>query len=228
MRRLVLLSGTLLLLTGCSEQPPADDARESNGPPPPPYNESTMPMPDAPPPSEARPSVRTDTILIEGMPEPVQLTLFDAGDRLSPAFSTYVPADLRPEWRPTDMGDGVDFVAHFGDVREPAARLGYFVYRAGMNRAEVNQAVRSFVAERRPRGDPDAGQRFPWSLMELRYEYPGENGAPVVGTIGLGERGGRYFHILVQYPAEYGDGMGPRVHQIIRHWRWADGSPLPF
>ena len=48
------------------------------------------------------------------------------------------------------------------------------------------------------------------------------------GTIGVGQRDNRFFHILVQYPVEYGDGMGPRVAQLIEHWRWADGTPLPF
>lgn len=159
------------------------------------------------------------------MPEPIRLDLFEAGT-ITPGFSTYVPVGLEPETRTTTVGRGVDFTANFAGVREPRARMGYFVYDEGMSRAQVNEQILTFTSGRRPRAQPESGDRFAWSLLEQRYEYDDDDGRLILGTIALGQRAGRYFHILIQYPAEYGDGMGPRIARIIDHWRWADDGSL--
>jgi hypothetical protein len=32
----------------------------------------------------------------------------------------------------------------------------------------------------------------------------------------------RRVRLVSHYPAEYGDGMGPRIARILSHWRWED------
>ena len=81
-------------------------------------------------------------------------------------------------------------------------------------------------AEPPPIGPPADG-RFGWSVHEEGYRYQIAGPQWVVGTLGLGRHGDRYFHIVTQHPEEYGDGFGPRAALIFKHWRWSDtGQPL--
>ncbi len=48
----------------------------------------------------------------------------------------------------------------------------------------------------------------------------------MIGDVGLGERNGRWFHIVVQHPAEFSDGFAPRAQRILDEWRWQGEVPL--
>ena len=60
----------------------------------------------------------------------------------------------------------------------------------------------------------------PYAVTGWRFRRPGSPPAALTGWIELGRRGDRWFHVLVQYPGEMGDGMVPRVRTILEEWRW--------
>jgi hypothetical protein len=201
--------------------------------------------PDAPPPgipadstTEAgptdaghadRPDGRTDTVSIEGMAEPVELTLFRSPEGFPLPFTAYVPTNMRPEIE----DGGARFIAAFGGVANPDAFVHVFVFPAGTDRAHALDAARAYETGRgvpvsrglEPVEDGGEAPRPAWAIEAYRFRYQGVDGW-FVGTIGVGEHGGRYFQIVRHYPAEYGDGFPPRADLVLETWRWADGTGL--
>lgn len=182
---------------------------------------------------EQRPGSVTDTLMIEGMPEPLALRLFRAPQDFPLPFSAYVPADMAPEASEDGDGASARFVAEFGGVRNERALVHLFVHPAGTDPQQALAVVRAYQAGTgvpvsqglEPLGEAEATRRMPWagSAFVLRYQA---GGTWYLGSIGLGMRAGRPFHILVHYPAEHADGFAPRTDLIFETWRWADGSPL--
>ena len=185
------------------------------------------------------PDTLRDTISLEGMPEPILLRRFETPESFPLRFSTYVPADMDREMDPVSAGEagaGLRFVAAFGGTRNADAFVHVYAYPEATDLAEVQATARAFIASRgvpvsgsaEPPGlGPQANRRFGWSVHEEGYRYQISDGQWVVGTLALGQHAGRYFHVVTQYPAEYGDGFGPRAARIFEHWQWTDtGRPL--
>lgn len=182
-----------------------------------------------------RPDTVTDTILIEGMPERIALRLFHTPDGFPLPFTAYLPSDMASE---TSEGEGaagpsVRFVAEFGGVRNDRALIHLFVQPEGTDPQQALALVRAYQAGTgvpvsrglEPLGDPEALRRMPWAdhAYAIRYQA---GGAWYLGSIGLGSRDGRLYHLVTHYPAEYADGFAPRSALVLDTWRWADGSPL--
>jgi hypothetical protein len=183
---------------------------------------------DAAAPGLHRPETVRDAIEVEGMPQPMTLRLFRTPAGFPLAFSTYLPEDVQPTAQTTSgAGATVAFLAAFGGRRNEDARLALHVLPAGTDGDEARAFLRQSVPGGAP-GDPTAAarpaapRRYPWSLDEVEYRFRGRDEAPAVGHAALGRRGGYFFTLTIQYPAEFGDGFGPRAARILRDWRWAD------
>lgn len=211
---LLLTLLTAALLVGCSEDgaPAADMAR-----------------PNAP---AERPDTVTDTIRIEGMPEPMRLRLFRAEDLPLP-FSLYVPADMAASTEDEGESGTVHIEAAFGDVPDQDAFIHVRIYADSVNRQQAEARVRAFKTGRgipvsqgiELIADEVAEVRMPWAELAYGFRYQ-SHGTWFAGSIGVGRHAGRFFHIIRHYPVEYGDGFEPRADLIIKSWRWEDGTPL--
>jgi hypothetical protein len=84
------------------------------------------------------------------------------------------------------------------------------------------------VRSRAPwRDEADPAEPPGWGQEAYTFSYAGDGNVPITGRLVLGRHADRYFHVLTHYPAEYGDGLGPRFQSILEHWRWEDtGRPL--
>jgi hypothetical protein len=179
-------------------------------------------------PERMQDAILHDTILLEGVPEPVELRHVQAPDGFPMPFSTYATPDFAVE---AGEGEGevptVRFVAEFGGARNDEAFLEIAAHPPGTSRAEAEaRAMATLEGPAEP--VPEQERRRGWALAEWRLRdgaAPG-SGEARIGRVGLGTREGRYFHVLTRYPAEYGDGFGPRAASILDHWRWNDDTPL--
>lgn len=165
----------------------------------------------------SRPEVRQDTILIEGMPEPVTLRLYRTPPGFPLPFSTYVPADMEAETVSSGEGDAVRFVAAFGGRRTEAAHLLVTVHPEGVTEQAARQTLRAALGG--AAAAPPGEHRYPWALAE----FSGGAGADVAHGA-LGRHQGQFFQVVVRYPAEFGDGFAPRAAAVLGEWRWERGN----
>ena len=175
----------------------------------------------------ARPQTRVDTLFLEGMAEPVTLTLVRAPNEFPLPFSTYTAGDFIVESvASTANGESaVRFIAAFGGVRNDEAFLEVAAYPAGTTEAEAAaRAERAVGARGHVVAAGEASME--WAVRQWRLEARDPRGGWTLGFAGLGRHGDRWFHILARYPAEYADGFGPRAGLILEHWRWDDGTAL--
>lgn len=202
-------------LVGCT---PADDAADD---------------PRAGPATEVedRPASRTDTVLLEGMAETIELELFRTPENFPLPFTAYVPADMAAS---ADTEDGTaHVVAEFGGVRNEDAFVHLYVFPAGTPWQEAVATARGYEAGRgipagrnvEPIAEDLPEPSLDWAGEAYRYRYQA-GGQWFGGTIGVGTRQDRPFLILRHWPAEYVEGFSPRADFIMETWRWSDGSPL--
>ncbi|MDQ3556703.1 MAG: hypothetical protein M3409_07980, partial [Gemmatimonadota bacterium] len=179
-------------------------------------------------PAERAASVQ-DTLAIEGMREPVTLRLYTPPAGFPLPFSTYVPEDMRAETVSSGEGDGVRFVAHFGGVPNEHALVHLFVYPVDALPEHARETVRAIAESYGPVrefGEIEPADRFGWAAEQYRISGRGPGSETMIGDVGLGERNGRWFHIVVQHPAEFSDGFAPRAQRILDEWRWQGEVPL--
>lgn len=178
-----------------------------------------------------RPELLTDTLDIEGMPEPVELRLFEAPDGFPLPFSTYHTTDMAAS---ADADEGTaHFVAEFGGVRNEDAFVHVYVFPPETPWQEAVATARGYEAGRGiPAGrnvEPIAeGLDEPsleWAIESYRYRYQ-SGGQWYGGTVGVGMREARPFLILRHWPVEYVEGFNPRADFVTETWRWFDGTPL--
>lgn len=211
---------TILLLAavaGCQE-PPADRDAVPAAPT------------DTTPAVEDRPPHRTDTVRLEGMPETLSLRLFQAPGSFPLPFSAYVPEQLAAE---TVSEANIQFVAEFGGHRNEDAFLHVHVLPPGTSQEAAVAEARAYKTGRGvpvSQGieivqDEQTPPDLPWALEAFPFRYQ-SGGEWFTGRIAVGRHGGLFFMIVRHYPAEYGDGFGPRADLILDSWRWEDGSGL--
>lgn len=224
-----LFASAAFVAPGCTDARPPGDASAGGGT----FADTTATAAGAP---ASRPATRTDTLHIEGSAEPVTVTLFRPPAGFPLPFSTYVPPDMEAEVETAtapQAGEAVRFLAAFGGQRNDDAYVHLFVFPAGTVRRTAVAEARGYTASR---GVPvsrglerldvtDAARRMPWALESYAFRYQ-DGGRWYLGSIGVGRHDGRFFQLIRHYPAEFGDGFGPRAGLIIRSWRWADGEPL--
>jgi len=206
-----------------SADPPADSAPPTRTPP---YNDATLPpdSPAAPRPHlgtigmSPRAPTMTDSIRIEGMLEASHLRLVRSPAGMQPAFSVYVPESFEVDFD-RDGSDAVRFTAAFAGRANPDAYVQVLFYPPGTSESLARESVVGFAQSRSPGANAEPADRFDWAIDQYRFQY-GTPASLMTGAIALGVHDGRFFHVLIHYPAEYGDGMGPRVARMLESWRW--------
>ncbi len=182
-----------------------------------------------------RPPDRTDTLRIEGMAEPLRVHLYRPPPEAPIAFTTYIPADMIVTGAASGAGYEVGVVADFAGKPEPRARLVVVFLPAGSD-ADARAAFRADVARLRGAGAAEAGAtyagssagadpaRLPWALEARRIDRDCPGARCMLGLAALASHAGRFFEVIWQYPAEYADGMAPRIDLMLREWRWSEGG----
>ncbi|HET6568192.1 MAG TPA: hypothetical protein VFG50_09520 [Rhodothermales bacterium] len=161
------------------------------------------------------PATKQDTILLEGMPEPVQLQLFRTPDSFALPFYTYHPSDMVGQLIDAGVGNTVRFTANFGGRLTDNATLEIYVYPLGRSREDAHAEMASLARDHQSSRAEE--HRYPWSLEEYAFQSP-----ELVGRYALGLHEERYFRIHVAYPPEFGDGFPPRAAVILDQWHWVD------
>lgn len=169
-----------------------------------------------------RPATRSDTILLEGTPEPAELTLVRSPSGFEPAFSTYVPEEMVQVVTRPEGGLEIRFVAAFAGVRNEEASLAFHFHPPGTTEEEAREAALRVAREHGGSGEPGRPGRWEWS--ELEYPLGDAAGARLFGTVAVARHGGRWFRVLLRYPPEYGDGLAPRAELILEEWRWEESG----
>lgn len=172
---------------------------------------------DTPVPVVDLPEAKQDTILLEGMPEPITLELYRTPATFDLPFNTYHPADLMPETIQPAEGQTIRFVANFGGVRTEEAFVEFFVYPPGNTLQTVREQLEG-IAEGVTRV-PEADRRYAWSEEEYAFTE-----GDLVGRYLVGEHGGSYFRVSMVYPIEMGDGFPPRANILLEQLRWLDDA----
>jgi hypothetical protein len=216
----LLASGTLaLLLAACDPQPQQQHATDNLPAPP------------------TRADVMSDTILVEGMPEASTSRLLQSPPAAPIPFSTYVPEGIQAGFEGAGDSLAVRFAAAFTGVADPNAYMHVRFYAPDVGLDEARQMMGGFLATRVPEADPVETDAAPqayeeveppsWGHEAYSVRYRGDGNRLYVGHLVIATRRDRVFHILTHYPAEFGDGLGPRFDRVLEHWRWDDtGTPL--
>jgi hypothetical protein len=232
-RMRTVLAALLLLTGGGCGAPAPEAAADDEGPDTafPLTDESLPPQPVAelpplPPESiPARPREVRDTLMIEGMPELATSRLVESPAGFGLRFSTYVPEGLGVDFSTDADSGGIRFHAAFAGQPDRNAYMHVYVYPEGSTGIEARSAAFEFLRSRFLVGDEVNPADVPeWGREAYGIAYSGDGGAQYVGRMVIGSRGDRYFHVLTHYPAEYGDGLGPRFDRILRSWRWEDSG----
>ncbi|CAN5891441.1 hypothetical protein BH23GEM9_BH23GEM9_01910 [soil metagenome] len=182
-----------------------------------------------------RPDALQDTLLIEGMPEATTLRLFTTPGFATP-FSTYVPDGIDASIEtPGDTGT-VRFTASFTGKADPNAYMHVRIYATGTELPQAREMVAGFLRSRRPVDDPlgtsDQEEAYQpvdspeWGLEAYSFQYEGAPNVLYVGRAIIASHGARLFHVLMHYPAEYGDGLVPRFDRTLDLWRWDDTNEM--
>lgn len=208
-------AGLALLGAGCAA---AGDAPAVEDPPLPPADSVEAPPPA---PGAERPDTVEGVINLEGSREPMTYHLYRSPADFPLPFSTYVPEDMVAEEVEAAGAREVRFVAAFGGVRNEEMHVRARFPLAELGTEEARERARE-IAEAMGSIEPAAEGRHPWALESYRVDGEGSR----VGSVSLGRHGSRYFFVVMQYPAEAGDGFGPRARRILDEWRWSGGGGL--
>lgn len=233
LQRFCLLLCLALLLpplaTGCG------DGTNANGDATP---ADTSAMPAVPPgtrtdapPATDRPDTMQDTLQIEGMAEPVTLTLFNEAGI---PFTTYLPeGTFAPRLSTEAEGVAVYFDWAAGGTTNPNAYLQFFSPAGEMAIYDVAgldaylKAPSGILENNGWKIREDANvPACPWADVAYRYDDE-RSDVPAVGYFCLGMHGGAPYYFNAHLPLEYADGFHSRTNVIFEHFRWRDtGAPL--
>lgn len=177
-----------------------------------------------------RPPTRQDTIMIEGTAEASTSTLLTTPADFPLPFSTYVPDGIAAQ---VDSA-GVRFSAAFGGVENQLAYMYVHPHPPGTELHQARDRVGEFLISRVANDDPldtddyadtwDRSDAPDWAVEAYTFEddQVAAAGTLYSGRVILARHGTTFFHVIIHYPAEYGDGLGPRFDAILEHWRWED------
>jgi len=162
-------------------------------------------------------SLQAETIVIEGMEQRIRVLPYHAPVEFPKNFFTVVPEGMVVDYASSGEGDAVRFEAAFGGVRQPDAHLSFTLLPEGTTLEDARITVGDLA--RRTGGARVAPADRPWAVEEWRVQP--------AGFVALAEHNERWFYFLAHYPAEFGDGMEPRIDLILRRWVFtSDGTPL--
>lgn len=175
-------------------------------------------------PAPRYPASKSDTLYLEGMPEPVTLKLFDEPGL---PFVTYYPSTtITTQTTSSDEGILARFNAAFGDTEEPEAHLQFFFPspEAGLYSVQAMQDLVTGLIESnawRLTEDPAAPPPCPWAQAQYRFAAP-DTAEAGSGFACIGVREGWPFYVLTYVPEQYAEGFGPRMRVLLRAFRWRD------
>jgi hypothetical protein len=215
----VLLAAMATVLPGCDGRGGGTAPGDAPGDPPPAAADSLAGAAPATPP-DPRAETMADTLLIEGMPEPVAMTLVRAPNGFGLPFSTYLPPGVAVEFESGGDGAAVRFLAAFGPQPDPSAYMHVRLYLPDTSPAD---AMDGALAVAGLAGGTHADTATPpaWALNGRDISHT-RDGTTYLGRALIASHGDRSLHVVTHYPAEYGDGLGPRFARILHHWRWED------
>lgn len=177
---------------------------------------------DAPP--AARPRTRTDTIMVEGTAQTETSQLVTAPGGFARPFSTYVPQGIESA---VNAPSTARFTAAFAGNRNPDAFMEVFVYPSGAMRPAAEDILADVMSRRNvAEHETSATGRPSWALDATAFNYVGSDSTAFTGSVTVGQQGATYLHIVRHYPAEYGDGLPPRLQTILEQWRWEDTGEM--
>lgn len=194
-----------ILLTGCSspdKQEPATGLDKAS--------EASL--------ETARPDTIETEIALEGMAETIEMYLLKSPDNFPLFFSTYIPADMQTETIRSDKGTTIRVMANFGGTLNEDACLTIFAFPPDATGEEARKMAEETAQSVSNVSEEDT--RYPWA--ETVYSLQGDR----LGFLALAQKNDSWFYLLSVYPPEYGDGMGPRINQIVQKWRWEDNQFL--
>ncbi|MCG9885173.1 MAG: hypothetical protein MH825_06275 [Cyanobacteria bacterium] len=171
---------------------------------------------------------RPAQIEVEGEPQDVCLTsLRDGGSGLTVDLS---PGDFQVRPLRSATTSGWRLVAQGGGWVNPQAYLQIEVDRGG-DRA-IGPWLRATLAEHPtwqmqplPPEASAPGNRLPYRWAAQGVHFRAESAAPdgaIAGQILMGRIQGRSVRAIIHLPLEYGEGYGPRIHQILNSLRVTD------
>jgi hypothetical protein len=133
-------------------------------------------------------------------------------------FITYYPSDMVLETAASEEGQAVRFLANMGGKKNASALLHIFLFPAGTEEKAARGLVQTAAGSRGVQSlKAPSGPRRRWAVVEYSLARKGYS-----GSIALGKHGSRWFHVLLDYPVSYADGLVPRADQILKELRWRD------
>jgi hypothetical protein len=94
------------------------------------------------------------------------------------------------------------------------------LYPPGTTRGDAMNAALVLAGAAAGPGPASPAEPPVWGLDARTFS--GRGSGSITGRIVIARHGDRLLHVVTHYPAEYGDGLGPRFARILHHWRWED------
>jgi hypothetical protein len=152
------------------------------------------------------PQTRQDTLLLEGMREPVELQLYRSPEGWPLQVATYLPPDIEAEEVSSGEGDALQF-------RMGEALLSFVLLPEGTNRSSAQVRAKANFGKANVQSCQSSWD-WQWKCMYV------SNLQGRTKRLLIGEQQGRQFYFFLDYPLEYGDGAAPRFDMVIRGWRF--------
>lgn len=163
-------------------------------------------------------------IEVEG--EPQTLCLMSLRDGASGLTVDVAPEDFQVQPLRSATGTGWRLVAQGGGVLNPQAYLQIEVDsgdRAIGPWLQTTLAAHPTWQIQPPNGqDPNQNPSTPyrWAVQGIRFSVPSTASEdPIAGEVIVGQIQGRSVRAIIHLPLEYGEGYGPRIHQILNSLR---------
>ncbi len=199
MFRYTLIAFTLLVFTAC-------DTGETSTENAAPVQEADSSAMTAAAGTKALPKTRQDTLMLEGMPEPVALNLYEAPEGWPITFHTYVPANFKVETLTNQRDHTIRF--SMGD-----AVINFVIMPEGTNRSRAQSMAKASLGATNVQSCRPS-YKWQWECLYVS-EKPDQ-----IASVLLGEQQGRQFYYHISYPAEYADGFSPRYAKVLEEWRF--------
>lgn len=155
---------------------------------------------------EALPKTLQDTLMLEGMAEPVSMNLYSTPEGFPLPFHTYLPENFTHEALSSPTAETIRF--SMGE-----AQISFVVLPANTGRSKAQSVAKASLGKANIQS---CRSSYDWQWECL---YVAGKGAQVSRVL-LGEQQGRQFYFLISYPAEYGDGFGPRYARVLEEWKF--------
>lgn len=160
------------------------------------------------------------TVHVEGMTETRTFQLVSVK---GVPFTTYAPEAFEVKALHTAQGDGL---AVTNKPADPIDSIEVVFFPASTSQADAQAALKTMMDAVGDVQDMDAPV---WASEARRATV--KKGAASPGRWRnhewiLGQHGGRYFAVHVQYIAEAADGIGTFTGPFYEEWQWNDGEPL--